>query len=441
MLSAETRQDAATVGVLTVVTPLATPSPTIRDRDYPKNSKIVTCIISHFNITTRKKRTRTTTPQSKMARIAADGSFRPIASRNGQASRNLSVLDSLRQQWRVAPAWKRVVLIVFGAWSLQQVLNPDPLAWNQIPAVSRNPDEHYEYLKKQEGLIRRLASHFSSTIGKPKKRYDGLHYMDYGVFDGHTAEPEAFGDMESMRGTRCATTLYALSAYFCGAEVARNQDHDLGDEKKDSIQGVESFQEWLRCRYDQGAKHGVHRRSVYRLHIHNSLHNNAYAHAFAIVAQPDGTFYWLQSFIGHYSIHSWMDRKGPNHESIPLAHMDLDTILNKLDKVQRVMNITSWSFQANSDYEELFGVNKQAEALMKGQSKLDWQLYRDILTEFTWDEACEYPIPTTTENNIVAKDDTSKNDDEACSTRIRPILFPTTPRWPDFLSATPDLCF
>ena len=43
-----------------------------------------------------------------------------------------------------------------------------------------------------------------------------------------------------------------------------------------------------------------------------------YAHVWNIVAQPDGTFHWLQSFINHYSLPSWLrqsDARSERHVS------------------------------------------------------------------------------------------------------------------------------
>jgi len=58
------------------------------------------------------------------------------------------------------------------------------------------------------------------------------------------------------------------------------------------------------------------------------------------------------------------------------------------------MDINGWSSQANTDYYELFGVDKEKEALGGGKPlvRSTWQPTHR-LHAFYWDEACEYPLP------------------------------------------------
>jgi hypothetical protein len=81
----------------------------------------------------------------------------------------------------------------------------------------------------------------------------------------------------------------------------------------------------------------------------------------------------------------------PHHQ----AHLSYDELLGKLDQVQRLMNITGWTEQANQDYYQLFGVDKEKEALRKGKSPVSttWEP-KHRLEHFGWDEACEYPVPS-----------------------------------------------
>ena len=46
-----------------------------------------------------------------------------------------------------------------------------------------------------------------------------------------------------------------------------------------------------------------------------------YAHVWNIVAQPDGTFHWLQSFINHYSLPSWLRQSDARSE----RHLPLES--------------------------------------------------------------------------------------------------------------------
>jgi hypothetical protein len=77
------------------------------------------------------------------------------------------------------------------------------------------------------------------------------------------------------------------------------------------------------------------------------------------------------------------------------AHLTLEAILAKLRQVERLMNINEWTDQANRDYYELFGVDKNKEAVRRNKSpvKIDWKRSHR-LQHFSWDEACEYPLPS-----------------------------------------------
>lgn len=79
-----------------------------------------------------------------------------------------------------------------------------------------------------------------------------------------------------------------------------------------------------------------------------------------------------------------MDKK--DIDGTPHAHLTFDALLSKLKQIERLMNIGSWSAQANTDYYELFGVDKGLQNEYKWKSE-------HRLSIFRWDEACEYPLP------------------------------------------------
>lgn len=203
----------------------------------------------------------------------------------------------------------------------------------------------------------------------------------------------------------------AITAYFCGADVASNQDVGLGKKRKGFFSGVKSFAEFLSCRHEQGERTGEHHRSVYRIGIGNQDNRSGYSHAFSIIAQPDGSFYWLQSFIKHYSLQNWMEKVDAVGNSY--AHLSLKQLQSKLEQVSRLMNISSWSPEANDDYYELFGVDKEKEALKRGKPPVHstWKPTHR-LDSFAWDEACEYPLPTSDSDPESPVDDESNNSNQ-----------------------------
>ena len=157
----------------------------------------------------------------------------------------------------------------------------------------------------------------------------------------------------------------------------------LGSGRKSPNVGTNAYREYLACRFYEGVEKGSHRRSVYRLGVGCKDSMAGMSHAWIVVAQPDGTFYWLQSFISHYSLATWMKKKDSSTESGVAGVLTFDELMGKLDAIERLMSITSWTSEANRDYQDLFNVDKNLES---AKWKEDWRL-----DYFSWDEACEYP--------------------------------------------------
>ena len=68
-------------------------------------------------------------------------------------------------------------------------------------------------------------------------------------------------------------------------------------------------------------------------------------------------------------------------------------LISKLNTIDRLMRIESWTTQANDDYLDLFNVDKNLEK-MKGNRGRQIKKWTDDhrLDSFVWDEACEYPL-------------------------------------------------
>jgi len=315
-----------------------------------------------------------------------------------------------------------------------------PLANGKIPAAKKQPHEHWSYMKKDLTFVRSMTEHLpkvnnsktkQTTSKETKKILDEHHIemrfiqkVDFGGMDGHVAEATDMLDVEEIRVTRCSTTRSAITAYFCGADVATNQDVSLGNERKLHNYGTMSFRQYLECRHKQGVENnGTHHRSVFRLGVGCKDNMAGYSHAFSIVGQPDGTYYWLQSYIGHYSLSTWMKKADYGKQSSLAGVLTYDELMIKLDTVDRLMSIDSWSSQANADYLDLFNVDKNLLSASGNRGRKIKQWTDDHrLSSFVWDEACIYPVPTKDDHpteETEGEDFIGGNNDE-CSRLLSP---------------------
>ena len=114
-----------------------------------------------------------------------------------------------------------------------------------------------------ERLPKVSKSKTKQTSKETKKILDEHHMemrfiqkVDFGGMDGHVAEATDMLDVEEIRVTRCSTTRSAITAYFCGADVATNQDVSLGNDGKLHNYGTKSFRQYLECRHNQEKRIG-----------------------------------------------------------------------------------------------------------------------------------------------------------------------------------------
>ena len=342
----------------------------------------------------------------------------------------------------------KIVLIIILAVGLKYFCYPDPLANGKIPASDVSPNDHWNRIQSDDTFMRRLTEHLDRKnrnirLEHELKEKSGkieivLDRVDFGGFNGHRAELSSGvwdGDIEKMRGTRCSTAQSAITAYFCGADVATNQDVALDPVlRKPHNFGIRSFSTYVKCRHEQGRREDEgennvesHRRAVYRLGVGAEDSLSGYSHAFSIIAQPDGTFFWLQSFISQYSLQRWMSktRSHPDGTTTPIGHMTLEELLERLDKLERLMNIRGWTTQANSDYDELFDVDKEKEAIKRGKPPVSttWEPTHR-LAHFYWDEACEYPLPPTTIPQVPSQ---SQDDSDKTIDNVKDYQFEISP--------------
>ena len=161
-----------------------------------------------------------------------------------------------------------------------------------------------------------------------------------------------------MAVTRCTTTRFAITIYFCGVEIARNIDHDLPIEKKMKSMiskpfgiGTASLIKFLKYWYEDKNENDEREMIVLRLGVGQKERSKPpQEHVWSIVCKPDGTCNWYQSYIMQYSLFEWMDHIGDKSLSIT-------NIINRFEKLNQLSNVKEWNYEANTLYKELFWVD------------------------------------------------------------------------------------
>jgi hypothetical protein len=131
---------------------------------------------------------------------------------------------------------------------------------------------------------------------------------------------------------------------------------------------------------------GAHPRWVVSISL-NSAEEEAHdcvGHAFIIVGQPDGSYLWLQSFVGKYSLPAWLAHL---EESTGSADLTYAALQRRLDLLELLEDADFWTEEVNEAYLELFNVNMDEEHSFEG-----W--YSDLISlTITWQIACTFPLP------------------------------------------------
>mmetsp|Transcript_9001 Transcript_9001/g.29762 ORF Transcript_9001/g.29762 Transcript_9001/m.29762 type:complete len:263 (+) Transcript_9001:78-866(+) len=200
-----------------------------------------------------------------------------------------------------------------------------PFYGGAIPAASVKLGGHWDDILRHPSFTRKMCSYTRTTPWwrggflslREKSFREHVEAADIGGEHGHEPEPldtddNQVGGAESMAVTRCTSTQFAVTAYFCGLDVAHNRDSAEDAAKAPSVIGgqgigeseIDKFESWLKAMHALGEARGKHPRYVYRLGVGTEGSEAGYAHVWDIVAQPDGTFYWLQAecpCINYYS--------------------------------------------------------------------------------------------------------------------------------------------
>lgn len=310
------------------------------------------------------------------------------------------------------------LLIMICSWCMQEDRSNEA-SNGQIPARKRNYTQHWNYIRKWKTFTRDLSQHGN---GEGSKRA-GLSTLVWGVYGGHNAakknkfkdygaedDSRLFGGMDghepedidfgasryspsvdvkkiksSLAVTRCATTRFAVTVYFCGVAIARNMDHNLSHEEhwnrmmtKPFGIGSPSLIHFLKNWNEKQNEDGDRELVVLRLGVSQKERSKPpQEHVWSIVCNPDGRCHWYQSYISEYSLFDWMDFVGEKS-------LSLSEVTNRLAKIGQLGKTKKWNYNANTLYKELFWVDIIGND-NEASSKFDYTKHQLTLH---WNVAC-----------------------------------------------------
>lgn len=111
-------------------------------------------------------------------------------------------------------------------------------------------------------------------------------------------------------------------------------------------------------------------------------------HVWTVVSLPNGTYYWLQSYISQYSLGEWMSksaREGTN----PMSWEELQCRVELIREIE-TQRQDGWDEQVNRAYDTLWNVDiLKAKQGRSGENFKEWRWERG---EVTMELACEWPL-------------------------------------------------
>jgi hypothetical protein len=320
----------------------------------------------------------------------------------------------------------------------------------KIPADERSWNEHWHWIRDWDTFTRDMTSHEPFWVRLKR----GFSTVLFGGVGEYATVSDAAADIKSDGGgrgvptpessasdvndkkawavTRCSSTRYAVTAYYCGLDIANNANHnaEMQDKIKLSLSsrhGVQSLNNYLQRWYDNTSFRKKNKDSSVRvIRLGLGQHERStppLEHVWSIICLPNGAFEWYQSYISFYSLHEWMDHV---HGAFDMKTMQQKLSLLKdltLDSVEGPQN-TRWTTKMNVAYEQLFWVD------VKNVNKMEtvaWNSNNQLL--LAWDVAC--PNEITSADDLEEGGETfSANEQEDAALQLQQLFLERNGRQP-----------
>lgn len=257
--------------------------------------------------------------------------------------------------------------------------------------------EHWNYIYNKADFVTVYSTNASRGSGH------NLFEGDYGYRAEEVDIERSFLNSHSDGVTRCATTQYALTNYFCGDDVAGEDTEFVSDlsELKEVIQlwysdDLDSIQS-LKSKKNVPNKESVNKSGTLRhliLRGHISQEEDSVGHTYIMQLTPNATVVIYQSYIAQYTLHGWMSKLiGKNREGS--YEVSSDDFLEQLNKIELLERAKVWDHRVDAAYGALYDVhlmkadvNKWLDTMdLGGRSGVRGMHQKKM--EFSWSFACQ----------------------------------------------------
>ncbi|KAK3267360.1 hypothetical protein CYMTET_24077 [Cymbomonas tetramitiformis] len=279
---------------------------------------------------------------------------------------------------------------------------------SSIEFRSRSVAKHWGYIFNKPNFITAYSQNASKGSG---------YYLQHGD-NGWSAEEldldKRFLSTHSDGVTRCATTQYAITNYFCGDEIASGVEELHGDISQlrelislwssGSLMGIyggkmvyeenpydveedNPSKKYSLAEAQSRSAGGTLRHLILRGHILQD--QDSVGHTYVLELTPNATVVTYQSYLDHYTLREWMEKQKKNYE------MSLPAFREQLKKIELLESASKWTKEVDKIYAELYGVRLLKEADMsrwletadlEAQSLISGTHAKKI--HFSWSIAC-----------------------------------------------------
>ena len=147
--------------------------------------------------------------------------------------------------------------------------------------------------------------------------------------------------------------------------------------------------------------------TFFRLHLNQNWDQDSLGHVWVLQRHKNNTYHWYQSFVKQYTLQQWMKKEEKQIRKMKMKKnsntnglLSKQYLLQRLEKIRKIISSNTWDNKVNQAYFELFDVNMQH---LMGKS-ISPSIFGkgtgyDNTIEFEWQIDCIDPLLVSVEDN------------------------------------------